>query len=438
MSLLLRVDPDQLCATPVALALLALTDAILNLGVSFLFVGRGGSFAYSAVPVFFFHLPLLLLCGFLAGRVLSRPSLVTTVPVALVALSIPIELCHALLEWLAQLRQMGWLDSYLDVTHYYRFFWWWTAATLLFALRLAPAPVSRRIATLLLFTLLLAPLWFYPRGDLWVSASEGSESGELHLTEQVLAAQARLLDRQLAGLLPGRRGEPNLYFVGFAGDATQDVFLKELLAAEKLFTGRFGTAGRSVILANNPQTALTLPFASATNLERALTRLGQVMNREDDVLLLFLTSHGSREHELAVNNRPLELDGLTPEMLRRMLKKSGIAWKVLVVSACYAGGFIDPLKDDRSLIITAADASHESFGCGYGEEFTWFGEAFLGGALRDTFSFTAAFEKARETIRQWEEKRGETPSSPQIWAGREIGKKLSVLEKRLARGAREP
>jgi hypothetical protein len=438
LSLFLRVEPDQLCATPGALALLAFTDALLNLAVSIFFVGRGGSFAYSAVPGFFFHLPLLLLAGFLAGRLLTRPSLITIIPVALVALSIPIELFHDVLERVAQLRQMGWLDRYLDIMHYYRFFWWWAAAALVFVLRLAPAPVPRRIATFLLCIVLLTPLWFYSRGDLWVSAAEGSESGELHLTEKVLAVQARLLDGQLAGLLPGRKGESSLYFVGFAGDATQDVFLKELMAAEKLFTGRFGTAGRSVVLANNPQTALTLPFASATNLERTLTRLGQVMNRDNDVLVLFLTSHGSREHELAVNNRPLELEGLTPEMLRRMLRKSGISWKVLIVSACYAGGFIEPLKDDRALIITAADASHESFGCGYGEDFTWFGQAFLDGALRSTFSFTRAFEKARETIRQWEEERGETPSNPQIWVGREIGDKLPVLEKRLKRGAREP
>ena len=282
---------------------------------------------------------------------------------------------------------------------------------------------------------LVGVLWFFPRADLWVSLAEsGGESGELQLTEQVLSAQARLLDGQLAGLLPGVKGEPHYYFVGFAGDATQDVFLKELLAAERLFVRRFGTARRSIILANNPQTAVTLPFASATNLYRTLSRLGQVMNPDSDVLVLFLTSHGSRDHELSVNNQPLQLDQLTPEMLRSMLKKSGISWKVVIVSACFAGGFIDPLKDERSLIITAADATSESFGCGYGENFTWFGEALLDKALRNTFSFTKAFEMTRETIRQWEDEQGETPSNPQLFVGKEIGKKLSVLERGLAAG----
>ena len=434
ISLFLRVNGDQFRATPGSLALLAIADFVLNLAVSFLLVGRAGSFSYSAVPSFFFHLPLLLFFGFLAGRILARPPLEIVIPVALVSLSIPIELCHAVIEQMAQLRHMGWLEDYLAAPHYYRFFWWWTATALLFLLRLEPgAAPRRRIPVLLLFfVLLVPPLWYFPRGDLWVNPSEDSESGELHLTEEVLTAQASLLDGQLAGLLPGRKGVTDLYFVGFAGDASQDVFLKELSAAQRLFTERFGAFGRSVVLANNPQTAATLPFASATNLQRALSRVGQVMDRDEDVLVLFLTSHGSREHELEVSNRPLELDGLTPEKVRHMLDNSGITWKVVVVSACYAGGFIEPLKDDKSLIITAADATSESFGCGYGEEFTWFGEALIDKALRSTFSFTTAFEMARETIRHWEEERSETPSNPQIWVGRAIGQKLGQMERRLA------
>ena len=434
LALLLRVNPDRLAAIPGDLALLAVADFVLNLAVSFLLVGRGGSFAYSAVPGFFFHLPLLLFLGYLAGRLASRESLALSLPVALISLSIPIELCHGLLERLALFPRFSLLGDYLNAPHYYRFFWWWSTAALLFLLRLLPEGGGRRLALALCFTgLLVAPLCYFPRADLWVSAAESGESGQLHLTEEVLSAQGRLLDGQLAGLLPGRKGVADLYFVGLAGDASQDVFLKELTAAERLFSGRFGTLGRSLLLANNPQTATTLPFATAGNLERALSGLGRVMNREDDVLFLYLTSHGSPEHELALNNQPLELDGLSPERVGRMLKKSGIVWKVVVVSACYAGGFVEPLKDDGTLIITAADASHESFGCGFGEKFTWFGEAFLDDALRRTFSFTGAFEMARDTIGRWEKEQGETPSNPQIWVGKGIAAKLAGLQERLQR-----
>jgi len=438
LAFLFPVPPERFCATPWALALLAIADFLLNLVVSFVLVGRTGSFAYAAVTSFYFHLPLFLFYGFLTSRLLGRPALTLAVPVALVALSLPVELTHAILERLSQLKSLGWLEDYLYVPHYYRFYLWWLTAALVFLFRMKGASMARRLAAGLLFVVVVAiPLWFFPRGDLWVSGG-GSESGELHLTDEVLSAQQRLLDGELAALLPGKKGVGNLYFVGFAGDATQDVFVKEVSAAQRLFEERFGASGRSVVLANNPRTATRIPFATVDNLGRTLARIGQVMNRDEDVLFLYLTSHGSRDHELAVSNYPLELADVTPETVRNQLRKSGIVWRVVVVSACYSGGFVEPLKDDHTLVITASDATHESFGCGFGEKFTWFGEALVDDALRETFSFTEAFDQASETIHEWEAEQRETPSNPQFWVGKEMEKKLPVLARELnARGKRK-
>ena len=431
----LHSELEELTATPARLALLVAADLVLNLVVSFLLVGRSGSFSYSSIPYFLFYLPLFLLLGVLAQRLLPRPSVIAGIAAALVSFSIPIEICHGLLEWLAQWRPFEWLSDHLRAPHYYRFFSWWVAASAVFLLRLDPRGGWRRIRIPLIFLVLIVPpLFFYQRGDLWVSGAEGNESGELTVNDEVLSAQNRLLDGQLASLLPGRAGVTDLYFIGFAGDASQDVFWKELSVTRQLFDTRFKTSGRSVLLVNNPQSATTLPFATAGNLERALARVGEVMNREEDVLFLYLSSHGSKDQELEVSNSPLDLKPITPEMLRRQLQKSGIKYKVVVVSACFSGGFIPPLQDSGSLLITAADATRESFGCGFGENFTWFGEAFVGDALRRTFSFTEAFEKSRDTIRKWEEEKGETPSNPQIWAGKEIWPVLKRLQTELEQG----
>ncbi|WP_324080344.1 C13 family peptidase [Geomonas sp.] len=432
-SLFLRVGADRWFRSTADLAVVALADFLLNLAVSFLLLGKRGVFSVSAVETFFFHLPLFLLLGFLVGKWLSRPELTTFVPVALISLSIPIELTHAALEASSQVSRLSWLIDYLEAPHYYRFFWWWAVTALLFLVRSARSfPTRRRMVLPLLFLLLVVPaLWYFPRPDLWVSSGEGAESGELHVTEEVLGAQARLLDGQLAGLRHGVQGETDLYFVGFAGDATQDVFLKELSATERLFSTRFGAYGRTVMLVNNPKTGSTLPFATNSNLARALARVGQVMNRDEDILFLYLTSHGSKEHELSVNNQPLELKGLTPDGLKRIVQGSGIKWKVVVVSACYSGGFLAPLKDENTVVITAADANHESFGCGNGENFTWFGSAYVDDALRHTYSFTKAFKEARKLIRTWEREQGETESNPQMWVGKAIAPKLAALSKRL-------
>lgn len=432
--LFLRGELETLAAAPANLVMLVWADLAFNLLVSFLLIGRGGSFYSNSLPYFLFYLPFFLLFGVAAQRLLAPRSGVAPLAAALVALSIPVELCHGALEWLAQWRRLEVLSDYLTAPHYYRFFGWWVAASVAFLLRLEARSFSRRVGIALLYLALVAtPLWFFQRGDLWASGEGGNESGALTIDDEVLGAQQRLLDGELSRLRHGRPGVPDLYFVGFAGDASQDVFLKELTVARQTFDGRFGTVGRSVLLVNNPQSATALPFATVGNLERALARVGEVMNRDEDVLFLYLSSHGSRDHELAVSNSPLELKQVTPELLKRLLVKSGIRYKVVVVSACFSGGFVEPLKEAGSLVITASDATHESFGCGFGENFTWFGQAFVGETLKETFSFTKAFEKSRETIGRWEEERGETPSNPQIWIGDMVLPVLERLQKELER-----
>jgi hypothetical protein len=51
----------------------------------------------------------------------------------------------------------------------------------------------------------------------------------------------------------------DLYFVGFAGDAREDVFRKDVQAARRVMDERWGTEGRSVTLINNPRTLLEFP-----------------------------------------------------------------------------------------------------------------------------------------------------------------------------------
>jgi hypothetical protein len=122
-----------------------------------------------------------------------------------------------------------------------------------------------------------------------------------------------------------------------------------------------------------------------------------------------------------------------------MLADSGIKWKVIVISACFSGGFIEPLKDDNTLIITAADAFHSSFGCDYDSDYTWFSQALYDEALRDTFSFVEAFDAAKKTVGDRERAEGIPPSNPQMFAGDAMKKKLAALEKRLAaRAAEQP
>lgn len=280
-----------------------------------------------------------------------------------------------------------------------------------------------------LFNLVLAHA--LPNQDLFLPVRD--EAGEAAAGpdidgEEVFYRQARLLDAATRTLAAGRPGATELYFVGFAGESDEHVFAHEIEYARDLFDRRFGTAGRSVALVNSPATADRLPLANAHNLEAVLRAVAKRMNRNEDVLFLFLTSHGSRDHRLSVQFSPLPLNDLPATRLKEILDQSGIRHRVIVVSACYSGGFLDVLKDDNSLILTAASRDRSSFGCGTEAEFTYFGEAYFVEALKDTRSFVEAFGKARAWIEAREKGEGKEPSLPQLHVGAGIVPRLRALE----------
>jgi len=264
-----------------------------------------------------------------------------------------------------------------------------------------------------------------PEVEPWKPADDGESAAVPALAdERLFHAQGDLIARALAGVQAGRPGVPELYFVGFAPDASEDVFVREMRYVKKLFDRRFGTAGRSIALASSTDALEEFPIASVTNLARALHRVGEAMNAEEDVLFLFLSAHGDPQHRLSARQPPLDLASLTPTALGRMLQDSGVKWRVIVVSACFSGGYVEPLRDANTLVITAAAPDRSSFGCEAGRDFTYFGQAFFRDALTKTRSFTQAFEIARVIVAREEAAERLTPSLPQIAVGAAIAGRL--------------
>jgi hypothetical protein len=250
-------------------------------------------------------------------------------------------------------------------------------------------------------------------------------------SEEVLIKQPQLLYQAVSDLDDERPGVTDLYFVGFASYAGEDVFRKDIEVARDLLDSRFDTDGRSIALINNPQTMLDVPFATVSNLRATLSEIGDIIDPEQDVVMIYLTSHGSRDHKLSVEFAPLQLDPLTPEVLKEMLDSAGIKWRIIVVSACYSGGFIDPLKDEYTLIMTASAADRTSFGCGSESNATYFGDALFGHALRVEDSFVKAFAQAKARIEERERVEKLRPSEPQLFVGEAMAAKLPKLEAEL-------
>ncbi|HYE41621.1 MAG TPA: C13 family peptidase, partial [Ramlibacter sp.] len=219
----------------------------------------------------------------------------------------------------------------------------------------------------------------------------------------------------------------------FAPYAAEDVFLRESTMVAGLLAQRFDAEGRVLHLANHATTSERLPWATPLNLQRAVQALAQRMDREHDVLVVYLTSHGARNFRLSAAHWPLKVEGIAPVDLRRALDDAGIRHRVIAISACYSGGWIAPLAGETSLVMTAADPDHTSYGCGRRSELTFFGRAVFDEQLRSTHSFERAFAAAVPVIRQREQEAGKKDgfSNPQISVGAKIQPVLHELEQRL-------
>ena len=242
--------------------------------------------------------------------------------------------------------------------------------------------------------------------------------------ERIYLDQPRLVEEALAAVPLSQPDVPETYFVGFASYSAQDVFLNEVRHAQALFRDQLGAAERTLLLVNSRDTMDELPLANRHNLTRVLDALAAKMDAED-LLFLHLTSHGSRDHELDVAFENLGLNDLSAEQLGHAVNSANLPWSVVVVAACYSGGFIEPLQSPRTLVMTASSADEVSFGCEHGREYTYFGEALYSDNLANA-DYVGAFEHARAIVEEREAQEDLTASEPQIWIGEAMAARLSA------------
>jgi len=240
--------------------------------------------------------------------------------------------------------------------------------------------------------------------------------------ESVYYAQHGLVRAALDRVRSSSDDNAEIYFVGFAPDAAEDVFESEVKHVEELFREKLGARGRTVLLVNSRNTIDELPLANGPNLRTVLKGMAARMGPED-LLFLHITSHGSKKHRLSVSFENLGLNDLSAGELGEIVDGAGLPWGVVVVSACFSGGFIKALKSPRAMVITAASARRTSFGCENGREYTYFGAAFYRDSLIDA-DFRAAFDRAVPLVREREKEQDYKHSRPRIWIGKEIAARL--------------
>lgn len=422
--------------SPELFALLVAVDLILLFAVAVAVVGLHGELNLYEFPRALMFVPLVLALGVITARLDAEGELLR-VPVALAAVTLLFTIFTSALYLLAMRQWLPFAETYWAYFDYFTLAWSGIVVIIavmsLTAGRLWPRAAAAGAGLVLL---VLPALWM-PMGLLWMPRyddSAGYASASFHslAAESSFYAQHEALERELGALEAERPGVADIYLVAAALYAGEDVFMKEVEMISTLFSERFDAAGRTVRLVNNGKTIHKYPVASQTSLRETLAYVGETMNVEEDVLVLYVSSHGSENHELMVDFRPLRFSPVTPAFLKSALDAAGIKWKVVVVSACYSGGFVETLRDAHTMVITASSPERQSFGCGNLSDATYLAQALFGEALRQTHSFEAGFERARGLIGKWEREKNFKASEPQIHVGETIRAKLAELERTLA------
>ena len=317
---------------------------------------------------------------------------------------------------------------------------WWIGATAAVLRSFSPQPrlaAFGRMAGLWLALLAVtaviphAPV-FLPR-DFDIRNANWWETLAAHLSPSaeadgkaphVAKAQGALLEAEAAGLAPTVKGATDVYALGIAGWADQDVFVKELDGGLAVMGEILPISGRTLRLINDRNTVDRVPLATNQNFIAAVQAVGKVMNKTDDVLLLLMTSHG--EHTGFALRLPNETAGeLTPQFVAAVLNNAGIKNRIVIVSACFSGTFVPPLANDDTIVLTAADAESTSFGCAPERDWTYFGDAFFRQSVRRGRDLQHAFENARTLISGWELMDHARPSNPQAHFGPALVAKLA-------------
>ncbi|MEO5939113.1 MAG: C13 family peptidase [Sphingomonas sp.] len=250
-----------------------------------------------------------------------------------------------------------------------------------------------------------------------------------------LLDEQRRMDKALASLAPQKPGMVDAYVV-VVGLDSDPIFGREAREAGKVLSRRYGAVGHTIVLAGTDGDGpSTLPNGSPRNLAVALARVAELMDRKQDVLVLYTAGHGAKVG-LAYHDADDGFGIIPPARMARMFEELGIKNRLLILSACFSGIFVPSLSSDTTALFTAASADRTSFGCQSDRDWTFYGDAMINNALRQPVPLAKAGENAQTLIAKWEGMNSDiTPSQPQVAIGSKVSTWLTPLEARMPRTA---
>jgi len=132
--------------------------------------------------------------------------------------------------------------------------------------------------------------------------------------------------------------------------------------------------------------------------------------------LVYYTSHGGPPGVV------LDVSGqvyvFKPEMMARLIDEACPGRPtIVIISACFSGGFIPALQKEQRLILTAARPDRSSFGCSESDRYPFFDDCFLQ-SVEGARNFAALGPAVQACVAKKETDMGlSPPSEPQVWTG---------------------
>ncbi|HJU22699.1 MAG TPA: C13 family peptidase [Casimicrobiaceae bacterium] len=402
LALFLRVDRRTFAISAAQFVLIVLVSAAIDIDTDWVRAAPDSRFSIVGLHGELFALGLLALSSAVIATLRRERDIYLALPIVLLASFPAIQVVHALPD----IPRLGVAMSDVARKVFDAAIFAWMVAVAIRAVYVCTQPLGmrRRIFAVGGGVIVVAPLWFAPLiGPLdpwWVEYDSVTAERDAMspASEPVLAAQDFIMDRALDDLEDERPAVTDLYFVGFAPDARRPGFVADVDAAQRVMDERWHTKGRSIVLVNSPLTVAERPFATITHLRKVLLEIGDLIDTDDDVVMVYLVGSSGGDHTLAAVNPPLELVGLSPQGLKELLDAAGIRWRIVVVSTCYAGAWVDALQDDETVVIASSSANTRASDCTGGIGTSSFGEAFFNDGMRRGDDLALAFDTARKRL----------------------------------------
>lgn len=245
------------------------------------------------------------------------------------------------------------------------------------------------------------------------------------------------ISRALARLQPQRPGVVDAYVVVAALD-TDPVFGREARETARVLARRFDAERRTLVLAEDEGDQRADAAGTPNHLALALARTAELMDRNEDVLVLYTTSHGTPRAGLNYKHAVRGTGVVTPPQLAAMLGQHGFENRLIILQACFSGQFVPVLAAPRTVVATAASAMQPSFGCSPGNDWTFFGHALINQAMRQPDTLARQFRRAFVTIYGWERRLGIPQSSPQMSIGSDSAGWLAALDAHAHKARSDP